>query len=508
MESRRHQLARDPPPTLSSPCPFPNYNIYRTDRTCRGDGTAILRKRSIPHHEIVINNQSFETTAIKIERTNLQPITVISAYRSPRKSILVHDLHQLFRNQDYVLVAGDLNAKHASWSPIAQQNVAGHTIRKFCNSTGYSLNAPLEPTHFHKNLRNTVIDLAICKGMTITDVTSIPELSSDHNPVLFEVCLDNFTAPALSTYAFPNWKKFHEILTNSLPGNPIINNTNDIEMAINNFNFSLKNAYNNSSTFKSINKPLSTIPSVIRDKIKLKNRIRKDWQDTKYPPYKTQLNTLQKDIKKELQNYHNFKWDKLLAEAIADDDSLYKIVKTHSNKNKTFHIPPIVGPMGLHYSTEDKVNLFADSLKSSFQENPEPYDDDFIDHVEEKIGNYMDRNARRHTAPLTSPEEVMDIILNLNNKKAPGQDGIKNIALKSLPLNAITYITKIFNRSLKFNYFPKEWKHAQITVLPKPKKDTKFAENYRPISLLSCLGKIYEKIILTRIIDHTVIGII
>ncbi|GFT42727.1 putative RNA-directed DNA polymerase from transposon BS, partial [Trichonephila clavipes] len=317
---------------------FPNYNIYRTDRTCRGGGTAILIKRSIPHHEIVINNQSFETTAIKIERTNLQPITVISAYRSPRKPILVHDLHQLFRNQDYVLVAGDLNAKHASWSPIAQQNFAGHTIRRFCDSTGFSLNAPLEPTHFHKNLRNTVIDLAICKGMTITDVTSIPELSNDHNPVLFEVCLDNFTAPALSTYAFPNWKKFQDILTNSLP------------------------------------------------------------------------------------------------EATPDDDSLYKIVKTHSNKNKTFHIPPIVGPMGLHYSTEDKVNLFADSLQSSFQENPEPYDDDFIDQVEEKIENYMDRNARRHTAPLTSPEEVMDIILNLNNKKAPGQDGIKNIALKSLPL--------------------------------------------------------------------------
>ncbi|GFY20933.1 RNA-directed DNA polymerase from mobile element jockey [Trichonephila clavipes] len=135
---------------------FPNYNIYRTDRTFRGGGTAILIKRSIPHHEIIINNQSFET-AIKIERTNMQPITVISAYRSPRKPIFVHDLHHLFKNQDYVLVAGDLNAKHASWSPIAQQNVAGHTIRRFCDSIGYTLNAPLEPTHFHKNLRNTVI---------------------------------------------------------------------------------------------------------------------------------------------------------------------------------------------------------------------------------------------------------------------------------------------------------------------------------------------------------------
>ncbi|GFQ89628.1 nucleic-acid-binding protein from transposon X-element [Trichonephila clavata] len=111
-------------------------------------------------------------------------------------------------NQDYVLVAGDLNAKHASWSPYAQQKVAGHTIRRFCDSTGFSLSAPFEPTHFHKSLHNTVIDMAISKGMAITEVSSIPELSSDHNPVLFEVSLDNFTSPALSTYAFPNWSKF------------------------------------------------------------------------------------------------------------------------------------------------------------------------------------------------------------------------------------------------------------------------------------------------------------
>ncbi|GFR15298.1 putative RNA-directed DNA polymerase from transposon X-element [Trichonephila clavata] len=208
-----------------------------------------------------------KTTAIKIERVKNQPTTVISAYHSPRKPILVQDLHQLFRNQDYVLVAGNLNAKHASWSPLTQQNVAGHTIRRFCDSTGFSLNAPPEPTHFHKSLRNTVIDMAICKGMGVSEVTSIPELSSDHNPVLFEVSLDNFTSHALSAYAFPNWSKFQTILTSTLPGNPKISNTNDIDNAIQNFNSTFKNAFNNSSTFKSINKPLSCIPSVIRGKI-------------------------------------------------------------------------------------------------------------------------------------------------------------------------------------------------------------------------------------------------
>ncbi|GFV16302.1 probable RNA-directed DNA polymerase from transposon X-element [Trichonephila clavipes] len=477
---------------------FPEYNIYRNDRTFRGGGTAIMVKRSIPHHQILINNNSLETTAIKLTRQDDEPITIISAYRPPRKPLPEQDLHRIFRSQGYVLVAGDLNAKHVSWSPLTQQNVPGTTIRRFCDNTGYALVAPSEPTRFHRNCRNTTIDIAICKGMTVSECTSIPELSSDHNPVLFEVSLDNFTSPALSTYSFPNWYKFQDLLTNSLPGNPRISNPEDIENAIKNFNDCYNSALSHSSTFKCINKPLFSIPPLIRDKIKSKNRIRKAWQITKNPLLKSQLNRLQKDIKKDLNHLKNEKWNNMLSEATPDDDSLYKLVKSVS-KNKTFPIPPLVGPMGLHYSPEDKVDLFADSLESSFQENPEPYDDDFIDHVEEKVDRFLHRNARRHTAPLTSPHEIMNIILQLPNKKAPGKDGIKNIALKALPLNAITNITKIINSCLQLNYFPQEWKHALITVIPKPGKDKRFPENYRPIS---SIGKIFEKILLKKINSH------
>ena len=47
-------------------------------------------------------------------------------------------------------------------------------------------------------------------------------------------------------------------------------------------------------------------------------------------------------------------------------------------------------------------------------------------------------------------------------------------------------------------YFPEEWKKAQIFPIAKPSKDKLFASN--PTSLLSNIGKIYEKILLNRLI--------
>ncbi|GFV27857.1 RNA-directed DNA polymerase from mobile element jockey [Trichonephila clavipes] len=181
-------------------------------------------------------------------------------------------------------------------------------------------------------------------------------------------------------------------------------------------------------------------------------------------------------------------------------DDIHKIIR--KKKTSQIHYPPLLGYRGLVYDTLDKANLFAETLEETFTENPEPYDDDHIEDVERQVRRFF-RTTSFQPPPLTSPGEVCEIILDLENKKSPGADQIKNVALKSLPINAITYLTKIFNRCLVNGYFPPAWKHAIITLLPKPGKDAKFATNYRPISLLSTIGKIFEKIILKRLKEHT-----
>ena len=63
-------------------------------------------------------------------------------------------------------------------------------------------------------------------------------------------------------------------------------------------------------------------------------------------------------------------------------------------------------------------------------------------------------------------------------------------------------ISKLFNKCIKIGYFPDNWKIAKVIMLPTPKKDPKLANNYRPISLLTCLGKLFEKCLADRLLDY------
>ena len=84
-------------------------------------------------------------------------------------------------------------------------------------------------------------------------------------------------------------------------------------------------------------------------------------------------------------------------------------------------------------------------------------------------------------------------------KKAPGESKIGHQIIKKLPDNIIQYILVIFNASLASGYFPRKFKSAILKLLPKEGKDPKLPQNYRPIALLDNIGKLFEKIINTRI---------
>ena len=92
------------------------------------------------------------------------------------------------------------------------------------------------------------------------------------------------------------------------------------------------------------------------------------------------------------------------------------------------------------------------------------------------------------------------IISKLNSKKAPGADDLSVVLLKKLKNLISPILSILINESFKKGIYPNCLKIAK--VIPIYKGGTKSCPgNYRPISLLSIVNKIVEKIIYVRLIS-------
>lgn len=144
------------------------------------------------------------------------------------------------------------------------------------------------------------------------------------------------------------------------------------------------------------------------------------------------------------------------------------------------------------------VANFAQAHNNTLASDPRTVQE--VNQTIEELSNFIEMNIDSST--LTKPKEIREIIKRLKSKKSPGQDGVRNVMLKHLPRKGLVYLTKIFNGCIKLMYFPTTWKHATVVAIPKSKKDVTLPTNYRPISLLSSLSKVFERIILNRLNRH------
>ena len=98
-------------------------------------------------------------------------------------------------------------------------------------------------------------------------------------------------------------------------------------------------------------------------------------------------------------------------------------------------------------------------------------------------------------------QEIIDTIQILNVNKAVGEDLISHKVLKNICHSISKPLCILYNKSLHTSTFPNIWKSAIVMPLFK-KGDQNLVTNYRPISLLSCLGKLMERVVYKHLYNH------
>ena len=97
---------------------------------------------------------------------------------------------------------------------------------------------------------------------------------------------------------------------------------------------------------------------------------------------------------------------------------------------------------------------------------------------------------------------VKKVITNLDSSNASGPDCIPVVVLKNCEPELSYILAKLFNNCLKESCFPDCWKVSWVVPVFKNNGERSTAKNYRPVSLLSVVSKVFEKLVNNRIVDH------
>ena len=139
-------------------------------------------------------------------------------------------------------------------------------------------------------------------------------------------------------------------------------------------------------------------------------------------------------------------------------------------------------------SPEEFYEFFKDRNKSPDPDEDFPLPENFLLNSQETLN-----------APITE-EEICTHIRNLKNAKSPSpSDLIINEYIKSTETLFLPIYRHLFNSVLNTGHLPESWLEGYIIPIYKNKGGRDQPDNYRPITILSCLGKLFTSILNSRI---------
>ena len=387
----------------------------------------------------------------------------------------------------------------------------------------YSLkNLVKEPTCY-KSHTPKCIDLVLTnRDRSVQKTTTVETGLSDFHKMVVTVLKTTFPKQGPTVINYRNYKKYNEnVFKSDLQQElqkiePLDLNYSSFETA---FDRVLdKHAPVKKKYVRVNDKPFMT--RALRKATMLRSRLRNKYNEDRtaenWNNFRKQRNSCVKLFRKEKRNYYN----NLDISLVTDNKKFWKTVKPFfSEKSQSQN--KIVLTEGERIISDDfevaeTMNEFfvtvTDSLginENFIDENPTDGVTDPVEKAVKKFSNHPSilkiKSHYQNVGPFVfqkvAPGTVDKEVRNLNPKKATTHKNIPPKILKSNSDVCVEPLTQIFNDCIENSTFPDELKCADVTSLPK-NGPTNTRTNFRPISVLPTVSKLFERIMDKQIVAY------
>jgi hypothetical protein len=236
--------------------------------------------------------------------------------------------------------------------------------------------------------------------------------------------------------------------------------------------------------------------------MKLKNYYRHRFQRSRSRTYLLLYQLFGQIFSSHFTLHQNNKWFTFLSTLHPQTTKFWKVARYFTKSSS--QIPPLLHQGTQVYQSAQKAEVLAQIFERTHylaQNTGSPRHTTIVS----RFVTRFFLNAIPHTPPLqlTNAYEVKRKIRLLKTRSTPGLDDITPTMLRHLSRKALTHLTTLSNHLLLKGHFPETWKRGKVIPILKPNKPSTNPTSYRPISLLSTLGKLFERIVADRLISFT-----
>lgn len=479
------------------------------DQNSARNGVALAINKNIPHTEVTLNT---ELQAIACRTNDSNPTTYASIYIPPRKMTakrmkrgLKNLLNQL--PKPFILL-GDFNAHLTEWGSFKNDRW-GKAMLELINENKLKLLNNGSSTKISINHTSmSAPDLTIASNDYVSGLTwetDIDSRGSDHFPILMKTDSNPQNRKQKPRWKLDkaNWKQFRTELITKLPI--------EEEHSISKITKTIFEAASNSipktrETTKKQKVPWwnNEVKACIRKRRKALRRLRACKNtNTKRISLVVDLRRSHYTAHKTIKIAKRESWEKFL-NSINDNSDPKELWRKMNLLGGKRIINKISLTDGDNIVTDDAT--IAERLSNYFydQSATNGYPSDFkmtkAKQEEIQINHDLDYNVHKYNKPFSLEE--LTVAITEAKGKATGVDEISYDIIRKLPAQTLISLLEEYNRIWSKGAIPISWKTGIVKPISKGGLNKHTEANYRPITLLSCLGKILEKMVNRRLITE------